>query len=157
MADQASFCTRAEVSTFGARADAIEPADIEVINSTIAARTAWICSYLADRVQLPIVAWGMDLRQACAIAVAWDLTAAPIGRNPEVNVVEADPLYLRFKGVERWLDKIVAGGPMPVVTGTPGAIPDAPAGAARVVSNTSRGWQDFGDHGGAFSGGRGGR
>lgn len=156
MADQAPFCTRPDIGTFGARADAIDRADVDVIDATISARTAWICSFLGQRVGLPIIAWGADVTQACAIAVAWDLTSAPIGRNPEVSVQD-DPLYLRFRGIERWLEQIAKGGPMPAVPGTIAAVPAAPPGAARVVSNTSRGWQDFGDHGGAFSGGRGGR
>jgi phage gp36-like protein len=157
MADQAPLCTRADIGQFGARTQALESADVEVQDNTILARSAWICSYLGDRVPLPLLVWGMDLRQACAIAVAWDLTSAPIGRNPE-DVAENDPLYLRYKGIERWLEKIADGGPLPVVTGSPGVVGPAPIGSAIVGSNSSRGWQVFSDDsfdsGGAFSGGR---
>lgn len=153
MAAQAPFCTRADISTFGARADAIEEAAPEVVDQTIQARTDWICSYLADRGQLPITAWDMAVRQACAIAVAWDLTSSPIGRNPE-DVTEQDPLYLRFRRIEAWLEKIAAGGPLPVVTFTPAPVPAAAPGSAGAVTNASRGWQDAGAHGGAFTGDR---
>ncbi len=151
---QAPFCTRADITTFGARAAAVDEAVVDVINQTIQARTDWICSYLGDRGQLPITAWDMSVRQACAIAVAWDLTAGPIGRHPE-DVTENDPLYLRFKEIQRWLEKIAAGGTLPVVTFTPAPIPAGQAGAASAVTDRSRGWQSrSGFSGGAFSGER---
>jgi len=156
MADQAPLCTREDLEDYGARADVLQKAPPERQDRTILARTGWVCSYLAERVQLPLTVWGEDIRQACAIAVVWDLTSGPIGRNPEA-LGEMDPLYLRYKGVERWLQAIADGGPMPMVVGTAAPIPPPNAGSAEVVTNTSRGWQDFGDHGGAFSGSRGGR
>jgi len=154
VAGQAPFCTRSDVSTFGARADAIESAAAEVVRDTIQARTDWICSFLSQRQPGPFTAWDMSVRQACAIAVAWDIVSAPVGRNPEDDITQ-DPLYLRFKGIQDWLKQITAGGPMPAVTGTPGPIPAAPPGAAGAATNTSRGWQSGQPfRAGAFSGER---
>lgn len=155
MADSA-YCTRPELSLWGAPAAAfadIEPGDQD---EAIKAASSVIDGYLKERLNLPLITFGRDIRRACAIIVAYDLISANRGRNPE-EAGDRDPLYDRYKSVMDWLKQVGEGLPTSAV-GSPVADPVAVvAGTASVSSNCQRGWQNdtstFG-FGGAFTGRR---
>lgn len=155
MADSA-YCTRPELSTWGAPAAAFADIEPDTQDEAIKGASSLIDGYLSEQLNLPLVSFGRDIRRACAIIAAYDLITASRGRNPE-EAGDRDPLYGRYKSVIDWL-KQVADGLQTSAVGSPVASPVTPSLAGpTVTSNCERGWQgdtsSFG-FGGAFTGRR---
>jgi phage gp36-like protein len=153
MAD-AAYCTRPELSIWGAPAAAFASIEPDTQDEAIKAASDVINGYLEQRLNLPLISYGREIRRACAIIAAYDLISASRGRNPE-EAGDRDPLYDRYKSIMDWLKQVAEGLPTTAV-GSP--VPDPTVeivGGASVSSNRQRGWQsDVGCFGGAFTGRR---
>lgn len=141
MADPVSYCDVPDLGRYGVNAEALELLpDAENQTPPIVAASGMIDSYLRQQFTLPLIRWGGDITRACAIIAAWDIIRVrglKPGENPEDNAI-----YLAYKEVLRWLELVAAGKVAPDVvdsdTTTP--TPGAPSGAARIASNTQRGY-----------------
>src|SRR3954462_10669195 len=152
MADSA-YCTRPELSTWGAPAAAFADIEPDTQDEAIKAASSLIDGYLKERLNLPLVDYGRDIKRACAIIAAYDLISASRGRNPE-EAGDRDPLYDRYKSIMDWLKQVAEGMPTPAIGSPVGDPVTEIAGTASVSSNQQRGWQGDTTFGGAFTGRR---
>lgn len=145
-----AYCTVDELSDFGISEDAIGAIEAPKLDAAITGASGLIDSYLKGRFTLPLISWGSDLRRAAAIITVYDVIQTR-GYNPNEDS-EDDQLRLRYLDVIQWLRDIAAEKATPTVEDSaPGA---SQVGAARFVSNDSRGWQVPDGSGGAFTGRR---
>jgi phage gp36-like protein len=150
----ASYCTRAELSQYGIAADALEDVSTTDQDASISGASDLIDSYLRQKFTLPLVAWGSDIRRACAIVAVYDLIAGNRGYNPATP--GDDTLRLRYEDVLAWLKMIANGQVSPEATdSSSGAVEGVPppSGRVRFASNAQRGWSTTGTRG-PFTGGR---
>lgn len=148
----AAYCEIEELGRWGISADALEDVQDPDSDAAIAGASDLIDSYLRSRFTLPLVAWGDDLRRACAIIAVYDLMQTR-GYNPAEP--EDKQLEIRYRDVIRWLERISSGQAVPTVTdSSSGAQSGVSSARAQVVSNSQRGWYDRDGNGGPFSGGR---
>jgi phage gp36-like protein len=146
----ATYCTAEDLEIYGVNAQALE--DLSAANNQeppIQGASDYMDGYLGKQFTLPLLAFGSDIRECCAVITAWRVLRTRglrPGENPEDNA-----LYLDYKEKIRWLEQIAAGKVTPVVTPSPspGGGTSSPGGPM-VLSNVSRGWQD--DAGGMPSG-----
>jgi phage gp36-like protein len=139
----ASYCTTEDLGRFGVNAQALEDISAEDGQAPpIEGTSDYMDGYLGKQFALPLIAFGDDIRECCAVITAWRVLRVrglKPGENPEDNA-----LYLDYKEKIRWLEQIAAGKVTPVVTPsptTPGTGSSTPGGPS-VMSNYSRGWQD---------------
>lgn len=136
------YCSVRDLERFGVNRKALE--DVQQKDGQappIESAGDFMDGYLGKQFTLPLLAFGDDLRECCAVIAAWRVLRTrglKPGENPEDNA-----LYLEYKEKIRWLEQIAAGKVTPVVTPSPtaGAAGVTP-GAPLVLSNVSRGWQD---------------
>lgn len=151
------YCTVDDLGRFGVNAQAIEDlAREENQEPPIAARSAFIDSYLNRVFTMPILVWGADVKECCAVLVAWDVISVR-GFKPGENT-EDHPLRVRYEDMITWLDMIAKGQVKPVLTDS-SPVPPGGGGSGstfrpRAVSNAQRGWQSDDDLGGPFTGRR---
>ena len=147
----ASYCTTDDLAVFGVNANATTGIDSGDVQTAIDGASDLIDGYLRAKFTLPLVAWGKDLRRACAIIAAYDLMS---GRGYNPGDPGDDQLRLRYEDVLRWLRDVASGLVSPDVTGSAsGDVAGVPSFRARVVSSSQRGWFDKSGDGGPFSGG----
>lgn len=148
----ASYCTIAELATFGVRAEAmrgiLEPEKQAAIDSA----SDEIDGYLASRYKLPLTAWESDLRRHCACMAVYTLLVTR-GFNPDRPGDQV--LVDRNEAAIDWLKRISNGTVVPRVTDSS----SAPAvgkvsGGVKVSSYSSRGHIAEDGYGGAFQGRR---
>ena len=107
MATQAAYCLRSELSTWGAPDAAISDIDPSVLDQCISGASGLVDSYLKDRVILPLLDWGVDIRRATAIIAVWDALFASRGANPEEDGNgDSNPQERRYKDVILDLDAV---------------------------------------------------
>lgn len=151
------YCTVADLGRFGVNAQATEDLPVpENLTPAIEARSAFIDSYLNLKFTLPILVWGADLKECCAVLAAWDVISVR-GFKPDENP-EDHPLRIRYEDMIKWLESIRDGELIPVVTDSDtGDDGDSGGGmrAPQVGCNESRGYQsDDTTKTGAFQGRR---
>lgn len=129
----AAYATSDDLARLALPSRVLEQFTEEEMAAQLQAASARADSYLRSRFELPITAWGDDLRQAvCAIA-AFGLMGVR-GFNPE-----GDPtLQENSRAAIRWLEQVGAG------KATPAEMQDSSGGAAPmaplVLSRPLRGW-----------------
>lgn len=130
-----SYCTVADLASYGVSAVALAPIDPAVQQAACDAASAVVDSFLRDRFKLPLSRWGVDLTQKTAILAVYDLLVVR-GYNPSAG---ADVnLRLRYEDTMTWLLHVARQEVQPDVTpqqhDSPGY--DAP----RILTNSQRGW-----------------
>lgn len=134
-----AYASRADLTRFGISAAALTSVSTDTQDAALEAASRVADSYLRSRYTLPLTGYGDDLKRAvCAIA-AWDLLSTR-GYDPQRGGDEA--VRLRTDAAMSWLKDISAG--RAAVSGgvtTPGpSRPSRVASAARIVSDSKRGW-----------------
>jgi phage gp36-like protein len=139
----ASYCTPEDLGRYGINSEALEGIpDVDGQRPPIEGTSDYMDGYLGKQFTLPLLAFGDDIRECCAVITSWRILRVrglKPGENPEDNA-----LYLDYKEKIRWLEQIAAGKVTPVVTPspTPGTGGSVTPGGPMVLSNESRGWQD---------------
>ena len=151
----AQYCEPSEIGRYGVNAEAIADLNAELITPVIVAVSDEIDTYLRQQYVLPLSRWGSDITKAAAVMAAWEIISVR-GFKPGENI-EDSPLRLRYEDTLKWLKMVAAGTVAPDVddsdTSTPTA--GAPAGAARVTSNSQRGYfSEDSSRAGPFQGSR---
>jgi phage gp36-like protein len=148
----ASYCTIAELATFGINAEAMRGMSDPAKQAAIDSASDEIDGYLASRYVLPLTAWESDLRRHCACMAVYTLLVTR-GFNPDRPGDQV--LVDRNDAALDWLKRISNGTVVPRVTDSS----SAPAvgkvsGGVKVSSWGSRGYVDDTGNGGAFQGRR---
>jgi phage gp36-like protein len=138
----ATYCTPEDLGRFGVNAQALEDISAEDGQAPpIEGTSDYMDGYLGKQFTLPLLAFGDDIKECCAVISAWRILRVR-GLKPGENV-EDNALYLDYKEKIRWLEQIAAGKVTPVVTPSPSPTTGSTApGGPMVMSNYSRGWQD---------------
>lgn len=136
----AQYCEPADIGRYGVNTEAIAELHVELITPVIVAVSDEIDTYLRQQYVLPLTRWGSDIIKAAAVMAAWEIISVrgfKPGESPEDS-----SLRLRYEDIKAWLKMVASGTVAPDVddsdTSTPAA--GAPAGAARVTSNSQRGY-----------------
>jgi phage gp36-like protein len=150
-----SYCSSADLSQYGIRAEALGNIDASILQVNIAAASDVIDSYLRSRFTLPLLAWGSDITAACAgIAVYKILKVRGFNSARASDEVIKDA----YDEAIKWLVDISNERAMPNVTDSAsGAQAGEPSGGGtvQVSSYQSRGYfTPDGFRGGAFTGRR---
>lgn len=131
----AAYCTLPELRDLGLNPDAFEDILAPRKTEKIKSRSDYIDGFLAARFVLPLIAWGDDIKRACAVLVSVDLI-----RGRGVSPDDGADLGAEEDRVNAWLKLVAAGVVSPRVTdSTPGATPGQSVRSPRVVSSSSRG------------------
>lgn len=146
----ASYCTAADLASFGIRAEALRSISSEDLQRAIVAASSKIDSYLRARYTLPLARWGTDLSEVCAKLAVYTLMMGR-GFNPARPGEEL--IRTNYEDAIHTLEGIQAQKVHPDVVDssadTEGA--SGPGSRPDVMSCPSRGY--LGGGGGAFSGG----
>jgi phage gp36-like protein len=149
----ASYCTTAELTTYGIRAEALRSISSEDLQAAIVAASDVIDGYLRTRYQLPLVAWGTDVRRLCAKIACHDLIMVRGFNSARAGDEQLDKMY---DDAIANLRDISAAKCSPNVTDSASAAePGVPqgGGTAQVSSYAGRGYCSSGvGRGGAFQG-----
>jgi phage gp36-like protein len=152
----ADYCTAAELTQYGIRAEALRSIDPSELQAAITAASKTIDGYLRSRYKLPLVAWGEDIRLLCARLAVYQLVVV---RGFNAARSGDDQIEKQYDVSMSTLKDIPKCSYSPDVTDSssnaaPGV--SAPAGTAQVFSNRSRGYfaDDRSSIGGPFQGGR---
>jgi phage gp36-like protein len=149
-----SYCTSADLSQYGIRAEALANIDPSILTSNIAGASDVIDSYLRSRFELPLVAWGSDLTGCCAKIAVYEII-----RVRGFNAARASDETIKdaYDQSIRWLVDISNQKATPNVTDSASAVPGEATGGGtvQVSSYQSRGYfAEDGHRGGAFVGRR---
>jgi phage gp36-like protein len=94
--------------------------------------------YLRGRYQLPLIAWGSDLRLAVARRAGWEILSLR-GFNPEAG---ADIVVRqRYEDATRWLEGVQRGAIHPNVTPSADPTPGTAYAQPQAYSRVARGWR----------------
>ena len=149
------YCSSADLSQYGIRAEALGNIDASILQVNIAAASDVIDSYLRSRFTLPLLTWGSDITAACASIAVYKII-----RVRGLNSARASDEVIKdaYDEAIRWLVDISNERAMPNVTdSSPTAQPGQPTGGGtvQVSSYSSRGhFAEDGHRGGAFVGRR---
>jgi len=132
----ASYCEVGEVGTLGGNAEALETLEPDQISQEINVQSDFMNSYFDGRFTLPLTDWDLSVRKCCAV-----LTFAALVESRGTGQEDAETLRQRVTYWTRWLEKIQAGGPRPLVTDSASPPADARSGfrGGKVISASSRG------------------
>lgn len=149
------YCTVADLSQYGIRAEALSNIDASILQVNISAASDVIDSYLRSRFKLPLLTWGSDITAACAgIAVYRSIRVRGFNSARAADETIKDA----YDEAIKWLVDISNERAMPDVTdSTPSAGPGlvSGGGTVQVTSYRSRGYIAHDGHfGGAFVGRR---
>lgn len=152
----AEYCTTAELSQYGIRAEALRGIALSELQAAILAASKTIDGYLRSRYKLPLVAWGEDIRLICARLAVYQLVVV---RGFNAARAGDEQVEKQYEVSLATLKDIPPGKYSPDVTdASSGAGPgvSAPAGTAQVFSDDSRGYfaDDRRGFGGPFQGRR---
>lgn len=129
------YAERSDLTRFGLPAAALTNVATATQDAALDAASAVADGYLRGRFELPLTAWGDDLRRAiCAIA-SWDLMTA---RGFDPNAGADEVLRQRYEDAIAWLKSIALGHVIPV--DVVDATPDEDDGGTFSVSNARRRW-----------------
>lgn len=147
------YCTVAELTTLGIRAEALRGIPEAEQVTAIEAASDEMDGYLGSRYVLPLTAWGRDVRTACARLAVYQLIVV---RGFNSSRAGDSQLLEQREATERWLARIANGSVAPRVTDSSAAPePGKVSGGVKVLSNTTRGYSAAGGwNGGAFTGRR---
>ena len=155
MAPPPIYADPVDLGRFGVNAEAFSDlSDAEHQLPPLSSASRIMDSYLSKQFNLPLLAWGDDLRECCSVLAAWAMISTR-GFKPRENP-EDTPLEIRWKWWIDWLEKVAENDLTPVVTPTPlptGGPTGMSAGAV-VFSNESRGYQGEPGTANAFTGRR---
>lgn len=149
---QAQYCTIADLTSYGIRAEALRGIDADELQRVIAAMSAEIDGYLRSRYKLPLTRWGSDLSAICAKLAVYTLIM-----TRGFNSARAGDELIRtnYEDAISKLKSIQAQSYHPDIADST-SVTDGESGiGARpsVISCESRGYlNDRGTTGGAFSG-----
>ena len=152
----AEYCTSAQLTQYGIRAEALRTIDPSDLQAAIVAASKTIDGYLRSRYKLPLVAWGEDISLICARLAVYQLVVV---RGFNSARAGDDQIEKQQELSMQTLRDIPANKYSPDVTDSsansaPGV--SAPAGSAQVFSDSSRGYfsDDRGGYAGPFQGRR---
>jgi len=136
----AEYCTVDEVGEIGIKADALADIDPDKISQEVRAASDFIDGYLRSRFELPLIAWGDDIRKCCAVVSGWNaLTVEGVSPDGDSAAAKMYDFWIA------WLKDVSKGATTPSVTdSTPTAVVGVPSGGPRIVSATSRGYSPRG-------------
>ena len=152
----ATYCTTAQLSQFGIRAEALRGIQLSDLQAAITAASDVIDGYLRSRYKLPLLSWGSDISRLCAKIAVYDLMVTRgfnSGRSGDTQIQE------QYDDAIRMLRDISANKASPNIVdsdsgGSPGTA-TTPGGAPSVSSYSSRGYfVPDGMTGGSFQGRR---
>lgn len=129
------YAERSDLPRFGLPAAALTGVSTATQDAALDAASVLADGYLRGRFELPLTAWGDDLRRAVCAVAAWDLMVTR-GFDPNAGTDEA--LRLRYEDAIAWLKSIALGQVIPV--NITDATPDEDDGGTFSVSNARRGW-----------------
>lgn len=149
---QAQYCTSADLTSYGIRAEALRGIDANELQRVIVASSTEIDGYLRSRYKLPLTRWGSDLSAICAKMSVYTLmmtrgfnSARPNDELIRTNYEDALSKLRAIQAQEYHPDLADSTS----VTDGESGIGARPS----VISCASRGYlNDRGDSGGAFSG-----
>jgi phage gp36-like protein len=152
----ADYCTTAELTQYGIRAEALRTIDPSDLQAAIRAASKTIDGYLRSRYKLPLVAWGEDIRLICARLAVYQLVvvrgfnSARAGDDQIEKQQDLSMLTLRDIPPGKYTPDVTDSSP----SAGPGV--SAPAGTAQVFSSSTRGYftDDRLGRSGPFQGGR---
>lgn len=149
----ATYCTVAELGTKGVNPEAIEDIDPQRKLEAIASTSDYMDGFFKSQAVLPLVSWGDDVRECCAV-----LAAAKLMRVRGSSYNSEDPFWLEVARKERWLLNISRRDVTPQwVTSAPAAKLGVPDGGPKVLSAPSVGFSSMvRSPGGGLCGDRGG-
>jgi phage gp36-like protein len=129
------YADRTDLTRLGLATGALTNVPTATQDDALDAASAVADGYLRGRFELPLTAWGDDLRRAVCGIASYDLMVvrgfAPGAGNDET-------LRLRYEDAVAWLKSIALGHVIPVdVTD---ATPDEDDGGTFSVSNARRRW-----------------
>jgi phage gp36-like protein len=134
------YCGADEFTRYGIRAEAIRGVEVSDLQAALAAQSRVIDGYLRSRYKLPLVAWGEDIKLACA-RLAVEQVLMIRGYNParpgDQQVADL------ASATRRLLERIPTNQYTPDVTDSSSGASEgvsAPAGSAQVFSDQSRGF-----------------
>lgn len=145
----AEYCTLPELKDLGINPEAFSLVTADRRAQMIRSKSDVIDGYLG-RFVLPLVSWGSDLRECCAVLVGVALIKNR-GTNPETR----DSLDLEEQKWITWLTNVSKGIVIPrVVDSSPGSSPGVSAPRPIVISSRQRGFsvRGTGRSRGAFQG-----
>lgn len=136
----AEYCTTAQLTQYGIRAEALRTIDPSDLQAAIEAASDTIDGYLRSRYELPLVAWGKDITVICARLAVYQLVVV---RGFNAARAGDEQIEKQYDVSLATLKDIPPGKYSPSVTdsssaASPGA--SAPAGTVQVFSDSSRGY-----------------
>lgn len=133
-----AYATRTDLTRLGLRSEALTGVSADAQDAALEAASDVADSYLRARYDLPLTAWGDDLRRAVAAIAALDIMTAR-GFNPQAGA--DDLLMRRQEQAVSWLKDVAAN--RATVSGgntTPTSSTRARAQGPTVASSGQRGW-----------------
>lgn len=133
------YATPTDLGTLGLIKEALKKFPPAQQIAQLSAASRKVDSYLASRYQLPLTAFGDDLKQAVCILSAYELMVSGGGWNPVPGSAD-EHLYLRYKDQLAWLKDVARG------LATPTGITDSSTTGGEdglmpiVGSDEPRGW-----------------
>lgn len=129
------YAERSDLTRFGLPSGALTNVSTTTQDAALDAASTLADGYLRGRFELPLTAWGDDLKRAVCAVAAWDLMVtrgfAPDAGNDEV-------LRQRYEDAIAWLKSVALGHVIPV--NVTDATPEEDDGGTFSVSNPRRGW-----------------
>lgn len=138
------YATVAEARQLGLSGRAFSDTDAADFLANIQSASDEASSYLANQYELPILAWGNDVKGVVSKIAAYEFLSVR-GLNPDGSASDQN-VKDRAKDARQWLQMVGQGKATPVgiqdstpgqVAGTPGFQPDS-------ISSSQRGWSSRG-------------
>jgi phage gp36-like protein len=107
----AAYATRAELYALALPQAALLTVATDAQDSALEAASRKADSYLGVRFELPLTAWGVDLKEAVAKMAAWQLLSVR-GFSPEAG--DAEVFRRNHEDAVRWLEQVAKGAVTPV-------------------------------------------
>jgi len=133
-----SYCDPSDLPLYGLSATALAPIPL-LTQQAACDEASEICdTYFRDRYQLPLVAWGIDVRGAAAKIAVYNLMST---RGFNVSQGADQNIRLRYEDTLKWLLQVARQEVQANVTPTQDQAPgyDDPS----VVTNQPRGWDNY--------------
>lgn len=129
------YCTPTDLVTFVAPSAAWGTITATEKADAILSATAMVNSYLQARYDLPVSAWGRDIRRAAAILAGYDLL---LTRSLFRDDTQRANLQLQYEQVIKWLEAVRDGQATP--DGLVDNTPTVTNGSSILYTRTKRGW-----------------
>lgn len=138
------YATVAEARRLGLSGRAFTDTDAGDFSANLQSASDEASSYLANQYQLPITAWGDDLRGAVSKIAAYEFLSVR-GLNPDGNSSDQN-IKDRATQARAWLKDVGQGKATPagIQDSTPSQVAGAPGYEPDAVSSSQRGWSSRG-------------